>query len=105
MSADFTIPWVTTDEDGETAFASGHIRPPERFIRSLFASAAYDGWDDDMGNLDRQKMAERVTYTWWRERFPDDEAGEKCKEGDPDAEAITSLYDLYRDEKLIEVDA
>lgn len=90
-----SMPFVTTDEDGETAYTEGHIEPPERFVRALIANAVYDGWDVDFADLDRDSMAADVQYIWWRERFPDDEFGEKCAADDLGAIPLTMVENLY----------
>jgi len=70
-----TVPFVTTDEDGEVAYAVGHW-DRRWFIQALWDNAKMDGWAEQLEDVDRKWLNPRHTYR--AERFPDDEAMPEC---------------------------
>lgn len=80
------VPFVTTDEDGDTAYAVGHW-DRKWFIQALYDNARLDGWEVSLEICDKRTL--RVRHTYRAERFLGDELMPECPFDTPGATPFT----------------
>jgi hypothetical protein len=87
------VPYVSTDEAGETAWAVGHW-DRQWFLQALYDNARLDGWSDQLASVYRPAL--QITHTYRAQHTPDDDVMPVCAPDDPDAVRFTECVLVHK---------